>query len=231
MSAALEALLQHPGIWRGNELSGVALPSIPSGFAELDCELPGGGWPRGALTEILYDNEGIGEVSLLAPALMRLSREEAWIAFVNPPYLPYAPALAGSNIDLSKIVLIRTHSSDESMWAMEQALRSGSCTAVLGFMPYCSERGLRRMQAAAEAGKCLAVYFAQGHHALHASPAALRVKLIPQRQGTRGTLVQIIKRRGGGWAPTLNLGLHHALAVSQFPGTPAADIPARLVFA
>lgn len=228
MSAALEALLRHPGIWRGNELSGVALSSIPSGFAELDCELPGGGWPRGALTEILYDREGIGEVSLLAPALTKLSREEAWVAFVDPPYLPYAPALAGSNIDLSKIVLVRTHSSNEGMWAMEQALRSGSCTAVLGFMPHCNERGLRRMQAAAEAGKCLAVCFAHSHHASRASPAALRVKLAPQRQGT---LVQIIKRRGGGWAPTLNLSLHHALAVPQFPGTSAGNIPARLIFA
>jgi len=228
MSAALEALLRHPGIWRGNELSGVALSSIPSGFAELDCELPGGGWPRGALTEILYDREGIGEVSLLAPALTKLSREEAWVAFVDPPYLPYAPALAGSNIDLSKIVLVRTRSSNEGMWAMEQALRSGSCTAVLGFMPHCNERGLRRMQAAAEAGKCLAVCFAHSHHASRASPAALRVKLAPQRQGT---LVQIIKRRGGGWAPTLNLSLHHALAVPQFPGTSAGNIPARLIFA
>jgi len=228
MSAALEALLQHPGIWRGNELSHVALPGIPSGFAELDCELPGGGWPRGALTEILYDHEGIGEVSLLTPALAKLSGETAWIVFVNPAYLPYAPALAGFGIDLSRIVLIRTRSSEESMWAMEQALRSGSCAAVLGFMPYCNERGLRRMQAAAEAGKCLGVYFAHSDHALHASPAALRVKLTPQKQTT---LVQVIKRRGGSRAPTLNLSLHHALAVSQFSGTSAGSVPARVVFA
>ena len=225
--SALEALLQHPGIWRGNELSNVALPGIPSGFAELDRELPGGGWPRGVLTEILYNLEGIGEVSLFLPALAKLSQEKAWIAFVNPPYLPYAPALAGSNIDLSRIVLLRTRSSGESMWAMEQALRSGSCSAVLGFMRYCNERGLKRMQAAAEAGKCFAVYFTHDHHALHGSPAALRIKLAPQRQGT---LVQVIKRRGGGWAPALNLNLHHALAVSQFSGTSARNIPARLVF-
>ncbi|MCF8175433.1 MAG: hypothetical protein K9K30_09360 [Burkholderiaceae bacterium] len=37
-------------------------PTFASGFLRIDAELPGGGWPRGALTELLAEHEGIGEL-------------------------------------------------------------------------------------------------------------------------------------------------------------------------
>ena len=52
-SASLDLLLQHPGIWRGDRLAQAGVDALPTGFAELDKQLPGGGWPRGALTEIV----------------------------------------------------------------------------------------------------------------------------------------------------------------------------------
>src|SRR5690349_8002204 len=67
-SAALADVLRHPGIWR----RGTAAPSVdvqPTGLAELDAQLPGGGWPRGAVCEILVEQDGIGECRLLLPAL------------------------------------------------------------------------------------------------------------------------------------------------------------------
>ncbi len=70
--AALEDLLQQARIWRGTA-PGWAAPTVPTGFANLDAELPGGGWPSGALTEILGSCEGIGELGLLLPALARLT--------------------------------------------------------------------------------------------------------------------------------------------------------------
>src|SRR2546430_407049 len=54
---ALEEILQRHPIWRGGALAkGVA--ALPTGFAPLDAELPGGGWPRQGLTEILADEAG-----------------------------------------------------------------------------------------------------------------------------------------------------------------------------
>ena len=79
MSSPLQALLQNPAIWRGDEQARVRLPSIPTGFAELDRELPGGGWPRGVVSELLSERSGIGELSLLVPALANLSREDGWL--------------------------------------------------------------------------------------------------------------------------------------------------------
>ena len=52
-SAALDAVLLHHPVWRGGALAQAAPQAVPTGFAGLDRELPGGGWPAGALTEIL----------------------------------------------------------------------------------------------------------------------------------------------------------------------------------
>ncbi|MFX8125914.1 hypothetical protein ABTL08_19180, partial [Acinetobacter baumannii] len=40
-------------LWRGSSLGAHSAPTLPSGFAALDAELPGGGWPLGAVTEKL----------------------------------------------------------------------------------------------------------------------------------------------------------------------------------
>src|SRR5450755_395673 len=130
MAAALQSLLERsPLIWRGGAPAAVARPSVPTGFTQLDRLLPGGGWPGGALTELIAEDEGIGEVSLFGPALARLSIEdERWIAFVAPPHFLYAPALANLGIDLARIVLIRPTQRQEALWATEQALRSGAAS-------------------------------------------------------------------------------------------------------
>ena len=75
MDASLDLVLKHPGIWRGDHLAQMADETLPTGYAELDEQLPGGGWARGALTEILLEREGIGELRLLLPALARISAQ------------------------------------------------------------------------------------------------------------------------------------------------------------
>jgi cell division inhibitor SulA len=179
MFAAVEPLLQHPGLWRGNEVSRVALPSIRTKFPRLDSELPGGGWPRGALTEIAFEREGIGEFSLLLPALAEISKGDLWIALIAPPRLPYAPALARAGVNLARIVVVRTNSTPETLWAAETALRSGSCAAVLAWPAGVNERGLRKLQLAAEVGQAWGVYFIPAAASPSASPAALRLRLAP----------------------------------------------------
>jgi hypothetical protein len=74
MPFSFAALLDRPDIWRGDSLSRAGTPTVPCGFPGLDAELPGGGWPAGALTEILPAHEGIGELRLLGPALAGLSK-------------------------------------------------------------------------------------------------------------------------------------------------------------
>lgn len=207
LKPALHTLLQHPAIWRGDDLAQVAVPSVATGYAALDRELPGGGWPAGALTELLHEREGIGELRLVAPALARLSEAGRWVAWIAPPHLPYAPALAAAGIKLSRLLVIGKTSPRDSLWAAEQALRAGSCGAVLFWPSDLDQRSLRRLQLAAEAGGALGLLYRPLRVAEQASPAALRMALEPQEQELS---IRILKRRGG--AATASFRLHCAAA-------------------
>lgn len=217
VSTALDTLLQHPGIWRRSNAANRHLRTQPTGLGELDALLPGGGWPRGALTEILFGGDGLGELSLLMPALAELTRRQQRVVFVAPPYIPYAPALAASGLDLRYVVQIESI-AHAGAWSAEQCLRSGSCGAVLGWLqPGAAERAdadrnrrgegttytqLRRLQLAAESGDALAFLFRTAGAASKPSPAALRLQLrTPPDDGRDDAVggnvdIEILKCRG-----------------------------------
>lgn len=174
--AALDAVLKHPGIWRRSASAQQHVRALSTGLPELDALLPGGGWPCGALSEILFANDGIGELSLLMPALAELTRRQQRVVFVAPPYIPYAPALDAYGLDLRFVVQIESTAS-EGAWGAEQCLRSGSCGAVLGWLPQADYTLLRRLQLAAESGDALAFLFRPAGAAGKPSPAALRLQL------------------------------------------------------
>jgi len=202
--SAFDELLRHPHLWRAREAqSSAEVRGLPSGYPALDRCLPGGGWPQQGLIEILTDRYGIGELSLLVPALATLCRQTAaaagshdesldgWLAWISPPYQPYAPALAAGGIDVGRVLVVR---ADPALWAMEQALRSGACSAVLGWAAPCKLQALRRLQLAAEQSRCLAVLFRRAGDANVASPAVLRIGL---QSGHQGALeIEILKSRG-----------------------------------
>lgn len=196
----LDALLQRSDIWRGNDHSTPESPHRPTGNAELDERL-GGGWPVGALTEILLDRHGIGELRLLLPALAGLPRER-WQAWIAPPYIPYAPALAGAGINLSHLLWIRTEAPAEALWALEQSLRSGVCGAALGWPRAPDNKALRRLQLAAEQGEACGFLFRPRREARHPSPAAVRLELQSDHDGLTA---HILKHRGGWGNRTIRL--------------------------
>jgi hypothetical protein len=185
--------------------------AAPSGFAELDAQLPGGGWPVGAIAELMSDVPGIGELSLIVPVLSRLARAGRHIAWIAPPYLPYAPALAQRGLPLERVLLIQTGSLKESLWAMEQALRCPAVGAVLGWPAYIVDRNVRRLQLAAAAGGSLGILYRPPEAARESSPAALRLRLhaVPD-----GVAVEIHKSRGGRAGLTLRVGVAPTAAAS-----------------
>ncbi|MDA8420794.1 MAG: translesion DNA synthesis-associated protein ImuA [Pseudomonadota bacterium] len=208
------------GVWRAGDAPASA-PGVPSGFARLDVLLPGGGWPCGALTEILVPCPGIGELRLLLPALARLSRSRRWIAFIAPPHVLYAPALAAAQVDLSRVMLVHPRAAADGLWAVEQSLRAGTCAAVVAWPAVTDTRALRRLQLAAEAGGSWGVLFRHGQAAAAAaaagSPAALRLRLVPAAGGVD---VSILKRRGGWPVGPVSLDLEpdHAVAMPASAG-------------
>jgi cell division inhibitor SulA/protein ImuA len=189
----LSALLARSDIRRGGALAQVASPSVPTGFAALDAELPGGGWPTGCLTELLPAHEGIGELRVLGPGLAALSRSDRRLAWIAPPHLPYAPALDAAGIALTRLLIVRTAAARDTLWAAEQALASAACGAVLVWPDAVKYAELRRLQLAAEKAGALAVLFRTPRVAGEASPAVLRLALAT---AAGGLAVRILKRRG-----------------------------------
>jgi hypothetical protein len=187
--ASVDTLLADRRLWRGGrEVVGRA--GEPTGFATLDAALPGRGWPPGALSELLLRADGLGELGLLLPTLARFTRAGRQVALIAPPYLPYAPALAAADIDLSKLLLVHAEGR-EALWAAEQALRSGACAAVLCWPKAADDRALRRLSVAAEQGEALGFAFRPRRVLEQPSPAALRIELL-ERDALR-----IHKCRGG----------------------------------
>lgn len=216
---SLDVVLNHPAVWRGNDCARVVVPSVPTGFAELDAVLPGGGWPAGALTEIYPERPGTGELRLVTPAAARLTQSGRWLMLIAPPYIPYAPALASHGVRLSRVILVRTAAIEEGLWACEQALRSRGCGAVLAWLDRAPERSLRRLQLAAEGNDALALLFRPAR-AIPASPAALRLHVSKSQSRT---LVRILKRRGSGVPAPIALDLYGTLAGRTGPVRIAAS--------
>ena len=224
MSAALETLLDHPAIWRpGAARGGKRAATLPTGFPALDARLPGGGWPLEALTEIVIAKEGAGELSILLPALIELAARERWIVWVAPPHVPYAPALARHDVDLARLLWIRSADPAEQLWAAEQCLRSGSCGAVLLWSAEADHRRLRRLQLAAEQGKAWGVLFryASARAADAATPAALRLQVTPADGGLE---VEVLKCRGKGGG-RIDIDIDDGQAAAAGSSAPSSTSP------
>lgn len=184
-----------------------ATPAVarPQGLAcrraVLDRHLPDG-WPRGELTEILYPYSGIGELNLLAPALSTLSQAH-WLAWVHPPAQPQAAALRQLGYRLERLLVVRTATTADALWATEQVLRSGVCAAVVCWLQAVSDRQLRRLQLAAEQGRCAGFLLRPDSFGQQRSPAALRLTL--QAGDSRRLHGTIIKHRGHRPSPSFEL--------------------------
>lgn len=244
---ALAEVLARPDVWRGDCSPQSSALTQPSGYAALDAELPGGGWPRGVLTELLVDGAGLGEISLLLPALRAVCGEGGWSLLVAPPHPPHAPAWAAAGVDLARLMVVAPApgkgAAADALWAMEQALASAAPRVVLGWSASADARAVRRLQVAAGGSGALAFLLRPLRAAAEASAAPLRLQLsaAPQGPGIQQLGVQLLKRRGPPLARPLWLTLprpkifHWRDHASTLAGTAsaatAAPSPSRPAFA
>lgn len=197
-----------PGlVWQGSGTQAPGRATQASGYAELDRLLPGGGWPRGAIVELLHDMPGSAELALVLPVLRRVSgaRIALWVA---PPCLPYAPALAAHGVDLARQVFINPPDHAGRVWATRQALSSDACEAILTWLPHADMAALRRLQLAAEASASMLFVHRPLASARQPSPAVLRLQLTPCVDGVR---IDVLKRRGAALSEPLVLPLVRAV--------------------
>lgn len=199
------------GVWHADALGSAALRTQATGYAALDAQLPGGGWPLGGLSEVLQAPASLQAWQLVLPALGQATgNRPGVVVVVAPPGEPFAPALHGRGLPAHRVCWIRSETAAcaaaAHLWATEQALRCTGVLAVLAWLPQAQAASLRRLQLAAATHQQLLWVFRPASAAPQASPAVLRLQVQPgPLPGGAGMRVQILKRRGPPLAQPLDL--------------------------
>jgi protein ImuA len=235
-----------PGVWHADALGAGPQAAQPTGHALLDAQLPGGGWPVGALCEVLQPLAGLHEWQLVLPALAQATAPaRRAVVAVAPPCEPFGPALKAQGLPSERLCVVRADSARAAFWAAEQALRCGDVLAVMAWLPQAPAAALRRLQLAAAQQQQLLWVFRPASAAPQASPALLRLQVqglqvqgLPAEASTSaapGLQVQILKRRGPPLVQALDLpGCHPRLALAlaaQAERRHAAQVVARAMVA
>lgn len=206
-------------LWRGSSLGQVVDPTLPSGFAALDAELPGGGWALRAVTEVLTPQSGVLEWRLLAPGLRNWWAAQALPAptpgrrqraatsglrsllLINPPHAPHLPGLQALGLPPSALVWVSAAAPAQALWAAEQAIKSR--VAVLAWLPEARPEQIRRLQVSALSSDAPAFLVRPERAGQQSSAAPLR--LVVQPGEGWDLAVHLLKRRGPAHEGWLNL--------------------------
>lgn len=194
-SSEIKQLLKNPCIWQASQQA-AAFPVITTGYQALDKKLHYGGWPQASICELSVDNWGMGELRLLMPGLSLLKEKSAYICWINPPYTPYAPALA-EYIDLNQLLIVAPENTSDAIWAAQQALSSNACSAVLLWLTEkVADKQIRKLTIAAKQGNCWGFVLLRTINSQATSAAKLRLRLQVKQAHQQ---ISIIKQPGG-WA-------------------------------
>ena len=208
MRQPLDDILKHPAVWRIGQMPTSVKSCIPTGYPTLDDALAYPGWTCGEMTEILSNEQGIGELLMLVPALRHQTQAGRNVVLVAPPFLPFPSAWESHGIRLDRIVVIHAD-GQERLWATEQAARSGACGMVItwgsGSRKEWSYPSLRRLQVAADHGRSVLITYRPANAIQDASPAPTRLLVSAQ---TGELQISVAKQRGAMLAKTICLNLH-----------------------
>jgi protein ImuA len=157
---------------------------VACGLAAVDAALPGGGFPRGALTE-LCGGPASGKTAAALSLLAALPAEDLF-AWVDGRSELYPPSAAARGVDLARLLVVRPPLSPAglpppggeapwraALWAAEALLASGAFAAVAvdAGAPRAAagaEAIARRLQGAAERGGAVGLW-------LSTPPLGLRI--------------------------------------------------------
>lgn len=207
MSALLSLLSTRAAdVWHADELACQSGAVLSTGHAVLDAELPGGGWPLGAVVEVLQAPgalAGQNEWRLLLPALRHTA--PGVVTLVGAPQVPFGPALQAQGLDAQRLLWVCSAAPAQRLWATEQALRCTQVVAVLAWLAQVNAEHLRRLQIAAQEHGKLLFIMRPAQARAQASPALLRLLLASAPAGAAPDVLalQILKRRGPPLSHTL----------------------------
>ena len=185
----------HADVWQAYAMAASSVGVQATGNVVLDAQLPGGGWPVGAMTEVLQASGVHCEWQLLLPALARCGQGP--VVLVGAPHVPFAPPLAAQGLPAQRLIWIVAQPLAQRLWAAEQALRCAAVDAVLLWVASVVRPDpLRRLQMAAAQYNKMMFVMRPAQAQADASPAVLRLQVGPDPLQPDGLEVHLLKRRG-----------------------------------
>lgn len=190
LPAAIQA-----AIWRGDQMGVPITRVVATGYAQLDAELPGGGWPGHGLTEVLQAQPTVFEWRLLSPAVCSVMAAGGEVVIIGPPKALHAAGLRQLGWDERRLVWIQAETPAERLWVTEQLVKANAAAAIVAWLPQARQEQIRRLQVCAQAcdGPVFLCRPAAAEHEPSAAP--LRVQVRPSADW--GLAVHLLKRKGG----------------------------------
>ena len=184
--------LHHVNAWENTTASGTSLVT-PTGSTLLDELLPGGGWPKSGLIEIILPDAYSDAMSVLMPALARISQQRRWIALVNPTWPARSQLFTESAVRHERVLQVNPHPGRSALWTAESLLHAGECSVVMAWPNCRTELMGKRLEKAAARGKALGILFSYAGLQAQPSGVALRIRL---ESGREGNAVYLLDGRG-----------------------------------
>lgn len=189
-------------LWRADHLSRPTQRTCSTGFAALDQELPGGGWPTHGLTEVLQQpsqpGQPLAEWRLLLPGLCRMVKHGLPLVLIGPPLPPHAPGLNQAGVDVNELVWVQAQSMHERLWATEQMIKgpgaAGGLGSVLAWLPQAQAAQIRRLQTWAL--HCQAPVFVMRPARVREDASAAPLRVMVRLDDATTLKVALLKRRG-----------------------------------
>ena len=136
---------------------------LPFGLVALDSCLPGGGLACGALHEVVPEPQGtaaaFGFMAALLAHICSASPPGRRVFLVMPAYgfrengRPHGHGLHALGLDPARLIMVQTAHRNQTLWALDEALRSRAPAAVAGMIDQLDLKLSQRLHlAATEAG-------------------------------------------------------------------------------
>jgi protein ImuA len=130
---------------------------LPFAVAAMDAHLPGGGLPRAALHEVAGTQDdlshGAAAALFVGAVAARLGQPVLWVMKHRDLF---APGLAQVGLHPDRVIYAETGDSRTLLLAMEEGLKHGGLSAVVGELDRLTLTASRRLQLAAEKSGVLA---------------------------------------------------------------------------
>lgn len=162
-----------------------------TGFPSLDAFL-GGGWRRGAVTE-LCGKTGAGKTTLALRSAAKLTQKNQWVALIShgAPFFP--PAFHAEGVVLHYLLWIRPKIKEHCRWALDQVTRSGLFPLVIAYDLSLQEREIRRVQLAAEKSSTVVLLLSDSLTSF--SSWVTHCRLLVERPKKNSLMIHVLRSR------------------------------------